>query len=112
GSDDLALFDLGEELAHFAGPEAAVAAERADGRDLAGTGPAGHRLGVDAEHRRHLGGGEQGVVLVRLVVGPVRHGVSPRWVARGWPGAPQGELLRLPPPFATDSSPSRDVGRG
>ena len=63
------LVDLLEELLDLRPLEAAVAAEGADGRDLAGACPAGDRLGVDPEHRRHLGGGEELLGLVGVVVG-------------------------------------------
>src|SRR5205085_1135641 len=61
--------DLFEEPADLAGPEAAVAAEGADGRDLPGPGPARHGLGVDPEHDRHFAGGEQFVLSHRFLHG-------------------------------------------
>jgi hypothetical protein len=39
---------------------APVAAEGADRAELAGLGPPSHGLGVDPEHGRHLGRGEEG----------------------------------------------------
>src|SRR5688572_7224167 len=53
--------------------EPTVPAEGPDGRQLPGARPAGHRLGVDTEQRRHLAGGEQGLGCVEVVV--LRHGV-------------------------------------
>src|SRR5690606_31774726 len=49
-----------QEAADLALVEAAVATQRADGGELAGVRPAGHRLGVDAEENRDLGRGEEG----------------------------------------------------
>src|SRR5690606_15680783 len=40
-------------------PVSAMTAESADGRELAGLGPARHRLRVDAEQRRDLRRGEE-----------------------------------------------------
>src|SRR4051794_17632542 len=51
--------DPGEQGPDLALAVAAVAAERADGRELAGLRPTRDRLGVDAEHRRDLSGREQ-----------------------------------------------------
>src|SRR5690606_16173212 len=48
------LLRLGEQGANLLLTEAAVAAQRADRGELADLGPAGHRLGVDAEDRGHL----------------------------------------------------------
>src|ERR1044072_3881933 len=56
------LFDLGEEPADFRRPEAAVAAEGADSRDLARTRPARDGLGVDLEHHGNLARREELVV--------------------------------------------------
>jgi len=49
-----AFLDLLQEPADLRFPEAPVAAEGPDGRDLSGSGPAGDRLGVDPEHRGDL----------------------------------------------------------
>jgi len=43
-----------------------MAAERANGTQLSGFGPARHRFGVDAEHRRNFGGCQQGLGIIRL----------------------------------------------
>src|SRR5207253_3315749 len=56
------LFDLGEEPADLRRPEAAVAAEGADGRDLARTRPARDGLGVHLEHHGNLARREELVV--------------------------------------------------
>lgn len=55
--------------------EAAVPAERPDGRELAGLGPTRHRLGVDAEEHRDLAGGEESALRERGlgVAGGDRH---------------------------------------
>ena len=53
---------IGRKLAHiFAGGDAPKGF--ADRGELARLGPAGDRLGVDAEHRRHLCRGQQGLCL-------------------------------------------------
>ncbi|GGL25782.1 hypothetical protein GCM10009774_15290 [Cellulomonas gelida] len=57
------LRDALEELAHLGLVEAAVPAERADGRQLAGLGPARDRLRVDAEQDRDLARGQQRALL-------------------------------------------------
>jgi hypothetical protein len=58
---------LAEEPPHLTRVEAAVAAEGPDRGDLSRLVPPGHRLGIDAEHLRDLGRGEQLVVLIRLI---------------------------------------------
>src|SRR3954454_23727579 len=47
--------DAGEQRPNLALAVAAVAAQRPDGRELAGLRPPRDRLGVDTEHRRDLG---------------------------------------------------------
>src|SRR5687768_114970 len=71
GRASSALLDahLLEAPLDLGGAEAAVAAEGADGRELAGAGPPGDRLGVHAEQLRDLRGGEQrfgGIDVVEL----------------------------------------------
>ena len=58
------FFDVIEEVPDLARPETTVAAEGANRRDLAGARPAGHRLRIDAEHRRDLRGSQKGFVVV------------------------------------------------
>src|SRR5664280_3922064 len=49
----------GQQPAYLSLPVAAVPTEGPDGRQLAGLGPPGNRLPIHAEHRGHLGRGEQ-----------------------------------------------------
>src|SRR5215470_8728979 len=55
---------------------AAVAAQGTDGAQLARLRPARNGLRVDAEHRRHLGRGQQGLWLVRTRC----HSVTPPYI--------------------------------
>src|SRR5690606_34364975 len=85
--------DTGQQGADFRLAVAAVAAERPDRGQLARLGPAGHGLGVHAEHGGDLGRGQQGLRLGRAS----RHvyGLS-SWICvpilsldpGTWPGCP------------------------
>ena len=57
--------DVSQQLLDLGLAVAAVAAERPDGAQLAGLGPAGDRLRVHAEHGCHLSGREEGFCLSR-----------------------------------------------
>lgn len=48
-----------QQRPYFGLAVASMTAERPDGRQLAGLGPARDRLGVDAEHGGHLGRGQK-----------------------------------------------------
>src|SRR5947208_2625244 len=63
----------------------AVAAESADRGELAGLGPPGDRLRVDAEQRRHFGRGEERLGLGTLTWS--RHGVPLSWGFRKMHGS-------------------------
>ena len=57
------MLHLLEAPANLRRPEATVSPQRADRRDLAGPGPAGHRLGIDPEKGGYLGGSKECICL-------------------------------------------------
>src|SRR3954466_11626055 len=76
------LRDPVEEVPYLGLAVTTVATQRADGRQLAGLGPTGHRLGVDTEQRGDLGRGEQSLGLCGVWV----HGVPPGGIWHGTDG--------------------------